>query len=83
MFTKNNTYIDISTNSPVEIKAFLRTLKLRYDFVCLYGDDIDHDLSENSLTLVLNDREGICYFENERYPNSISIIEFKKIKFYN
>jgi len=79
---KNNIYIDISESSIEEIRVFIFYLKGRYVLEKVNVMLVD-ELAQNGLTLVLDGTEKICYLENERYDNSMTILEFKKNKLYN
>lgn len=80
--SKKNIYIDISESSIEEIRLLLAYLKDRYFFEKINARLVD-ELAQNSLTIVLDGTEKICYLENERYDNSMTILEFKKNKLYN
>lgn len=80
--SKKNIYIDISESSIEEIRLLLAYLKDRYFFEKINARLAD-ELAQNKFTMVLDDTEKICYLENERYDNSMTILEFKKNKLYN
>lgn len=80
--SKKNIYIDISESSIEEIRLLLAYLKDRYFFEKINARLVD-ELAQNRFTMVLDGAEKICYLENERYDNSMTILEFKKNKLYN